>query len=238
MDGLHGYAEADVFDAGALIEGPIGDNAGFAIAARRSYFDALLQNVPSDSIAITTAPFYYDGQILFDYQTKRHQLKLLTYGSSDQFVAIIKDPPNQNPRANGRLQLALEWVGGQADWTVQMSPSVEHRLNVSWISTAAKVSLGSLLNLDFKVHQGLIRETVKWELSKTFQLRVGTDIDLTWLDVYAYGSGGPPKEGEPRNAGGFVEAILNEEKAFWPSPAGWIEAIWGVGPVQLILDFV
>ncbi|MCA9541721.1 MAG: TonB family protein, partial [Myxococcales bacterium] len=59
-DRVHGFAEADIFDAGALVEGPIGEHAGFAVAVRRSYFDALLAAAPKpEGFTITTAPRWY-----------------------------------------------------------------------------------------------------------------------------------------------------------------------------------
>jgi hypothetical protein len=35
-DGLHGFGQVDLFDASAMIEGPVGDEGAFAIGARRS----------------------------------------------------------------------------------------------------------------------------------------------------------------------------------------------------------
>jgi hypothetical protein len=41
-DGFHGYVDADVFDAGVLLEGPIGKGS-FALSGRRSYVDGVLK---------------------------------------------------------------------------------------------------------------------------------------------------------------------------------------------------
>ena len=48
-DRFHFRAEADVFDAGILLEGPVGKHGTFALSGRRSYIDALLQ-IPQNHV--------------------------------------------------------------------------------------------------------------------------------------------------------------------------------------------
>ncbi len=57
-DRFHGIVEADLFDAGALLEGPVGENGAFALAVRRSYLDVLASAfIPEDGpVTINTLP--------------------------------------------------------------------------------------------------------------------------------------------------------------------------------------
>ena len=73
-----GYVDVNLFDAGGYLEVPLGDKGGVAIAARRSYIDALLKaTVPSDApVNLITAPRYYDYQLLGNYRpTPAHDFR-------------------------------------------------------------------------------------------------------------------------------------------------------------------
>ncbi|MBV71041.1 MAG: hypothetical protein CMH52_06780 [Myxococcales bacterium] len=235
-DAVHGFVEADVFDAGLLIEMPIGDSGGLAIAFRRSYFDAILAvALPADSaVSLPTAPRYYDAQILYTNSHGPHAYKLLAYGSSDRVVALLSEANENNPQARGSARLALEWIGGQAEWSYRFKPGMKNTLNLSYLTTSTEASFGSTVDLDFLFHQVLIRDTVDLTLSDSFKLRMGLDADILWSRIDAYGSGGPPKEGEPTNSSGLEETIGIDLADFLPSPATWIEVQASWGPVLFV----
>src|SRR5262249_7953567 len=62
-----GYVAVSPLDTSLLLEGPLGDGS-LAIAARRSYVDAILNAVlPADAaIGLTVAPVYWDYQAIWD----------------------------------------------------------------------------------------------------------------------------------------------------------------------------
>ncbi len=234
-DGYHGYAEADVFDAGALIEGPAGEDASFALAVRRSYIDALLAAAPEfPGFKLTTAPRYYDAQLLYDKRMGDHRLRALAYGSSDRFVSLVERPPEQAPRLGGTVRFLLEWGGGQISLDSILSETLSHEVNLSWLRSGVRVDVGNLAELKFEFDQFLVRDAVKWTPRKWLTLRTGLDFEFSWADIYAYGSGGPPQEGEPRQPGGFQDAQLNDQEYFSPSYAWWSEGQLKLGPLLLI----
>ena len=116
-DRIHGVFEADVFDAGLLLE-VAGDDGAIAVAFRRSYFDVLFGAfVPEDSgITIQTLPRYYDSQLVYDWRKNGHTFNATLYGSSDRFEAVFDEPVDEEPRVRGEAVFALEWVGGQSKW--------------------------------------------------------------------------------------------------------------------------
>ena len=73
-----------------------------------NYFDAILAAPTGDSISIKTAPFYYDGQALFDYKVPSITLNCWSTVQR-QFIALIKDPPNKIPVP--RADCGLRWNG-------------------------------------------------------------------------------------------------------------------------------
>ena len=124
---------------GALIETPV---SGLAVAVRRSYFDAILAvALPDDAaVSLSTAPRYYDSQILYTHKQGRHTFRSLTYGSSDRIVAVVSEAAANNPQARGNARLALEWVGTQAEWIYKPSDMLTHQLNVSYLVTSTEAS--------------------------------------------------------------------------------------------------
>jgi TonB family protein len=91
-DGLHGYAQMDLLDASALLQGPITKTLSFAVAARRSWIDATLPLFTSSSLQLS--PVYYDYQARLAWRpSARTDADLFLFGSDDRLdlLARIKD---------------------------------------------------------------------------------------------------------------------------------------------------
>jgi hypothetical protein len=235
-DAVHGFVEADVFDAGTLVEGPLGEHGGIAIAFRRSYFDGILAiALPDDAaVSLPTAPRYYDAQALYSYKHGPHRLRLLVFGSSDRFVALLGEARPNNPQTRGTARLALEWAGTQLDWKFNMTPTLTNRLNVSYLLISTEATFGESADLDFLFNQIFVRDSIQWTPSKKLTVRMGTDTELLWNNIRAYGSGGPPKEGEKSPGGGLQDNISLQVEEFVPSPSAWTELQWKLGSVLIV----
>lgn len=85
-DGWHGYLDADLWDIGALVEGPVGKGS-IALSLRRAHIDAIFALLPS--IALTAA--YYDYQALFDYPVGGGGLRIIAFGADDRLKRRIED---------------------------------------------------------------------------------------------------------------------------------------------------
>ncbi len=99
-----GSIDISVLDTGVYLEAPLGSRGGVAIAARRSYLDAILSAVvPSDaSIGLVTAPVYYDGQLLANYRlTPAHDLRAMVFGADDRLALLFKNPADFSQQATG-----------------------------------------------------------------------------------------------------------------------------------------
>ena len=238
-DGLHGYAEADLFDAGALVEGPVGDHGAFAVAVRRSYIDAILPAVLPADVAdnLTTAPRYYDSQILYDWRDGPHRVRALIYGSSDRFVSVIDEPPEDNPYIRGDASLSLEWIGAQVEWIWLASEDVQNTANVGYLLSSNQIDVGPALSLDFLFSGITARDAVEVKLAKDYALRAGLDALLLWADIDAYGAGGPPKEGEPGVALGVRDVVATKSSDLYAAPAVWAEGLLTFGPVLVVPGF-
>jgi TonB family protein len=78
-DGWHGYLDVDIWDVGALVEGPVGKGS-MALSLRRSHIDSVLALVPG----VEVSPAYYDYQAMVDHPLWGGHLKVLAFGSDDR----------------------------------------------------------------------------------------------------------------------------------------------------------
>jgi len=81
-DGLHGHAQLDLVDGSLMLEGPITPRLSFAVAARRSWVDAVLPLFSTGALQIS--PAYWDYQARLAWRpTERDRLDVVLLGSDD-----------------------------------------------------------------------------------------------------------------------------------------------------------
>jgi TonB family protein len=232
-DGFHGFVEADVFDAGFLLEGPATENATFAIAARRSYVDALLPLVLSDDEnAFTVAPRYYDYQAVYDWKKGAHRLRALAYGSSDALELLLEEPAD-DPAFRGGFENDVAYYNLFLAWNYEPSAAFENELSVTAGRQLSRQALGDRFLLDFKVWQVNYRDDVSVKLSDALRLRGG-------LDGYAYVADAevkapnPPKEGENQQPLGTQETLYVKSTVEGVAPSLWTELDVKLGDLLVV----
>ncbi|MFM2153154.1 MAG: hypothetical protein RL199_1589, partial [Pseudomonadota bacterium] len=91
---LHGSFDVDLLKAGFYLEGPVREGKDFgswAVAARRSYFDAFLPSIleanqkPGDA-AFVVLPKYWDYQSRYDLKRGKDRWELVVFGSDDKLT--------------------------------------------------------------------------------------------------------------------------------------------------------
>jgi TonB family protein len=88
-DGLHGYAQADLIDGSAMLEGRLSRTLSFAVAGRRSWLDATLPLFTSSNLQLT--PIYYDYQARLTWRpTPRDDVDVMFFGSDDKLKVVAK----------------------------------------------------------------------------------------------------------------------------------------------------
>jgi TonB family protein len=190
-NGYHGYVDADLFDAGGLVEGPIGKGS-FAVSVRRSYIDAvLLAAIPKDAgIDFNVAPRYWDYQALFDYPIGDGNLSLRVFGSDDQLAIVNPDVNDTEPDSNDgfETQIAfhrvdLVYEAERGPWSVLITPSYRHDL-LSGVG-------GTIFS--FRVVQDTLsfRGELGYRMSKRAALRIGTEVRAGSYSLEARAPGFP-----------------------------------------------
>jgi hypothetical protein len=95
-DRWHGMVGMDVYDAEALVEGPVA-GGGFFASARRSYIDVFIKAVmdeiaPENELTLTVAPRYYDYQTGYNRRLESGNVSFMLFGSDDELAFVSKKP--------------------------------------------------------------------------------------------------------------------------------------------------
>jgi TonB family protein len=224
---IGGYADVSLLDAGAYLEVPLGNKGGLAVAARRSYIDAVLNAaVPNDApIGLVAAPRYYDYQVLANYRpTPAHDLRAIFFGSDDHLQLLFRNPADFNPLIAGNTFASSEaFSSGQVGYRFVPNDRVENVLRLSFGRHREHDAFGQLL-IDFRRWTGQLRDTVRYTLGERLTLAVGAD-------VYVENGSGHfrvppvPAEGEP-SSGFDLDRVKDLRLAGrWDlAPAGYLEA--------------
>ncbi len=101
-----GFVDSSFLDISALLEGPIRNKMGFAIAARRSSLDLALPLITPDdnSFNTTVIPIFYDYQAKYDYKPdSNNYLSLDFYGGGDRTEFLSRLVGGETPDLVGPL---------------------------------------------------------------------------------------------------------------------------------------
>ncbi len=197
-DQFHGVADINLIDASLLIEAPIGENASFSLAARRSYIDAVFNAaIPDSSTVILAAPVYYDAQGVFSWHPTTHdRVRLLGYGSADRF-ALILPPSDMDPAVRGNLDLRTSFYRFQADWRHQYSDAVTHDIAVSVGETNLRFSLGDQFSFDLNLVPVTLRSEWSARLASSVRIIAGVDMIALPTRLTYHGPAVGQAEGDP-----------------------------------------
>jgi TonB family protein len=238
---FHGRFEADIFDAGVFLEGPLTENSTFAIAGRRSYIDAIIPAIlpSSANIDFTVAPRYYDYQIFYDYKKGKNRIRAYYFGSDDQLRFLLDKPTGSDPSIRGTFKTGTGLSRFYLAWDHQISSGLSHHTSVSSGQNNLLFSgFGSLL-FDNKVNVVSFRDDITWKKSDDFTLRGGLDAEA-FLGNINFSLPAPQQEGQVRGDTplGTSNLIRGSKQFNLYNPGLWIEAQWRVTPNFLFVPGV
>lgn len=232
-DGYHGYVKADVFDAAAVAEGPIGKGS-FSLSARRSYIDAILPAVvPNDgTLSFSVAPRYYDYSGSFDYPIAGGEFTARVLGSDDRLSLVLGNENDDQPDVRGNIDSVI-WFH-RADlaykkkwdkWTFFISPSYRR--------DSFALGVGSLFRFNFTTDRFSGRTEVIREIGKRSSWRFGTEVvsDWTLVDVKAppaQGAAIGSRGGDGPAGGEQLTPLVSSYRIFSARPALYSTFRWGV----------
>ncbi len=218
---VHGMAQMDFIDQRLMIEGPLPiDGWSFIAAGRKSWIDQWLKPaLKAGGSSVTTAPVYFDYQLLADHKTAHSRTSLRFYGSDDRVALIINDPNVEDPTLGGSLSFGTAFYRAQALYEADLSSQVNVRADFSVGKDALSFNLGN-----FRFHLAQYPVDLRYELGYRIlpglKFNVGLDYEAAPYDVFVRAPD-PPRPGEP-NPGPFAarppREVHDKGSAFRP---GW-----------------
>lgn len=226
----HGMAQLDLIDGRFLLQGPIGKSKewSFAVAGRRSWIDSWLgPALEAGGASVTSAPVYYDYQVIVDRNAgPGDKLSLRFYGSDDRFQAVFKDPAAQEPGFGGNLRFGTAFYQGQILYQKELSPKVTLDTMVSVGKISLDFGVGGNLAFDLTQYPIMGRSEVGFKISDTARWNVGIDFLFGAYETTVRAPQ-PPRPGEP-NPGPLVsqQPLETSETGFAYRPAWYTDLEW------------
>ena len=225
---LHGYANLNILESSALLEGSIAPGLTFAVAGRRSYMELLLKPVVGSSASFTAAPRYYDGQVLLSWrpQGSAHQFSFLALTSDDQLGLLFKRPISDDPNQTGGFdfqtgftQLRLKHHWGSGGFGVDSIAMFEARSGLQHFGVET---------IDGRGKSFMLRSTATMEVVPEVVVASGVDLRFerytlsAFLPKGAFRLEGEPQVGRPDEAPTQLPTTRYDRIA----PGVWAEARW------------
>ena len=240
-DGIHGYIDADIIDASALLEGPL-HKGSFLASIRRSYIDAVLPLfVPEASLQLTRAPRYWDYSLFIDHPLGPGEVTIRLLGGDDRFEFLARDPNDDTLDDRNRSgaqafvhRADLVYKVRHRGWDLDISPSAR------WEFGAGQNGGSFDLRVDRKAFTG--RASISGPLARRVRLELGTETYLLWYDINAasapiQGSAVPGGESllGPTSPGTLDDQQIEDLQAFSTTLAVYASTILGEGtPLRVV----
>ena len=234
-DRLHARVEADIFDAGFLLEGPLHEGATFALSGRRSYIDAILPAVlPDDAnVDFAVAPRYYDYQALYDLKVDNHRVRAYFFGSDDALQFLLDQPVGNDPSIRGSFRNETSFYRLYLAWNTAISDDVDHEFSIAVGKNRLFFAGGPDLFFEINSLITTVREEIEVRWTKQFKLRVGLDVESAIGDIEIRAPS-PPKEGQQPPPLSTREILRIDRPFNFLDPSPWIEGELKFGDLLVV----
>jgi hypothetical protein len=237
-DRLHGLAFFDLFNVGAMLEGPAGEHSSFFIGARQSYIGYVLKTALSGNkdFDLTVAPDFSDLTGIYQSElTPVDNFRIVTVGSIDTLNFIFNQPLQANPAIRGNFSSLTSFA--------RVIPELTHRHSAQ---TVSRLSLGfgkDWVRLDtsdnyfhLQAWELTARGEVEHQFSPYWKSIWGFDNSHTWATVdfalpKLYSAGGIAT---PFSVAQTVNANINQSYdqigAYWRNEVRLGDSPWTLVP--------
>ncbi|MBW2701479.1 MAG: TonB-dependent receptor [Deltaproteobacteria bacterium] len=174
---LDGYVELSMLDAGFFLRGPVTEDLGFFVAARRSTVDLWLPYVLPDDAGfdMTVAPVYYDYQAKVDWSpTVADRFSIMAFGSSDELKFLMEQPKSMDPELRGDFGMVTSFHRVHLGWT-HAPPAANWHLKVRSVAgfDSAQMDMAEKFYLHIEVPSLGLRSDLDWQFAKGWHLTTG-----------------------------------------------------------------
>jgi TonB-dependent receptor-like protein/carboxypeptidase-like protein len=168
-----------------LLEGPISNNKGFYLAARRSYADLFMSKsrVSTSDVAVRQIPEFYDYQGKFVWNlSDSHSLTLQTSGADDEMKLTFSPDAvfvKHDPILAGDFNYAQSYRSLGAVLASKFSPLVNNKFGISYLNNTADQSLTQLGHIHVKQDSMIVRDHLNSTVGDDHEVLFGIDYDAT-----------------------------------------------------------
>ncbi|WP_170228987.1 TonB family protein [Polyangium fumosum] len=229
---LHGEANIRVFDAGAMVEAPIGDRATVMAGGRFSYTAAALSLLAPD----TTLNYWdYQARATFDV-TPTDRLTLFAFGAHDYLGAKVDDVEQ------GLFDVQFHRIDLRYDKDVSSRTRLRQAVSFGYDRTAVGGQEG-IFARDFLLSA---RSQILHRRNESMLFRAGVDANFDYYDLVV---GGDEDEEAAQNqqslldqffpprqdiaVGFYADAVLDTGRGIEFTPGARVD-LWGSGGVTAI----
>jgi TonB family protein len=173
----HALADANLYHATALVEGRPSEDVGVALAARRSYADAMLAAAArgmDDGPTMTVAPRYYDLQAKVAWKaTPEDTVRADVFGSDDRMV--LADIETDGLRDIDTLALGTRFWSAALRWDHRASEATRVHVAAGGGWTEFDADIGEFISDHERVWSTTLRAEVHHTLLPRLSLVSGVD---------------------------------------------------------------
>lgn len=173
---LHLVADANLFHALAVAEGPAGDGVSVAFAVRRSYADAMISAAArsSDGFGVSVAPRYYDYQGKVAWRvTPDDTVRFSLFGSDDRMeLTGVKTGGLEDL---DRLRIGTAFAQGIVSWDHRISDTARGSVVVAQGLMDLSYRFGGLASERDRLHVTTFRAEASRDLGDALTLAAGAD---------------------------------------------------------------
>ena len=190
-DRVHGYADANLFDASFLVEGPVSKNVSFLLTARRSYIanvlDFFLEKVVKQTLPFTVVPYYWDYIARLDAAVAKNQHCYLTFFGSEDKLDLIT-----NAARGGSVEIDNQTNAvrtdnyfhmGIAGWDWDVSKKLKNELHYAFCDYNEDFAAFGFFKVKGTSLAHYLRDQLTWSVSGALQWNFGTDMQIIPYDL-------------------------------------------------------
>lgn len=210
-----GFVSLDLFQVAAFAAVRASARTGVTLSVRRSYIDAVLSPVLSNSQLAVRAPRYYDAQArLVHLMPGGGSIDALLMISDDKFATLDEDSAGEQEQ---QLGFETTFQKLQVQWRAPARDGWRHTFSLSAGPDRQGLSVRAEESAFERRFSVLLRDEHVHESDAGTSWRLGFDLLAgTWQFQYQIGFFGPPEAGRT--------AVF--------APAVYVEPSWRVGPVR------
>jgi len=183
-DGYHGLLQFDLIDGRVLAEGPIDDKTRFAVAGRRSWVDVWLKPVLEQAgTGVSTAPVYYDYQVMLERDlSPKTTARLFFFGSDDRLAVTLSSPSATDPGLGGSISGHTGYYRLQGRTQTLLTKDIRWTNMVSYGTDVIDFAIGDLF-FSLLLHPIDYRSDFRAKLSSEAAIVAGIDMLAGSFDV-------------------------------------------------------